>query len=101
MCEFLQSVRLVFLFSLSLIKALLETVLPKLSTVCFINYTMEDHVSVLFFLRFRMSFVFSRYSSISFFVVGIAPNKGTLVSVTNALSFNDLPSGLELVLFKF
>lgn len=100
MCEFLQSVRLVFLFSLSLIKALSETVLPKLSTVCFINCTMEDHVC-LFFLRFRMSFVFSRYSSISFFVVGIAPNKGTLVSVTNALSFNDLPSGLELVLFKF
>lgn len=32
-----------------------------------------------------MSYVFTRYSSILFVVVGIAPNKETFVSVTNAL----------------
>lgn len=40
------------LFVFIVVKALSETVLPKLSTVCVINCTMEDNVCPLFFSCF-------------------------------------------------
>lgn len=85
-CEFLRSVRLVSSFS-----SLLHCWKPFYQSwvQCVLLITPWNNAFVLFFFSFpvlfRMSYVFTRYSSISFFVVGIAPNKETFVSVTNAL----------------
>lgn len=85
-CEFLRSVRLVSSFS-----SLLHCWKPFYQSwvQCVLLITPRSNAFVLFFFSFpvlfRMSYVFTRYSSISFFVVGIAPNKETFVSVTNAL----------------